>query len=250
MKMRGFLKIFILLFLFTTACGGGGGGGENNNIPDVVLYEAIEVEYTLDENQCLIDDNSESTIFYDNGQNMSKTLMWNCASYLSFTNEQYDENYIELIFLSRDGGQCYQLASYFTTESICGVEAVQVNNPTYAAQINDIKGSFTFNVGTWYDFDYSLIVQNDSDINLLNTYDKMTISGKFYDGVGNMLAETNKIIIEKSTMDHLPVFTTVTTSNNSIVITDLQSGEYQIEYQLFMWDGTLLDVFEKTFSVP
>lgn len=165
------LAAIFLLLLITDGCGQPSDQSTTNQSTEEVLQE--KVSYSLDAFDCLMQDNSEATAQYDNGQFKSKILFWNCADYPGGVNEK---KYVAIMFTSSDGGTCYKsYENVYQATPLCTSPAKIPQPAVFTAEIASFehiylnkvlsfKGGFTNkgNVPLWFKYTLSSDMWDES----------------------------------------------------------------------------------------
>ncbi len=226
MKMIPSLLITLNYFLVTVLILLTGCGDSDSN----TLLNVPTVEYSVDSNGCLTSCNAEAIINYANGNNRSKTFIWNCAT----LNGSPQKHRVEEFFVSFDGGQCFRHYQESVSDAICTTRSVAPETPIFAAKI--------------YSFDVSPIIEG-------------SLSGYEINATINNTGNTTLFDLEASYADQyyflnqgtkwLVTFPSVTINDyHAQKSTSLPSNTFDVTVLLKMWDGTVLDSQTKTVVIP
>jgi hypothetical protein len=210
--------MFILLAMLCSSCGKS--HNENINTEKQVLLIS-------DSNGCLQSDNSEAIIDYTNGDNRSKTLIWNCGNYGAYSRKR-----VELLAISNDGGQCFRApAMEAVSEGICESPASSPENITFGVTITDFQviASGVTNVN------FKGTFANTGNVDLLGLVYEIS-PGVTPGGSGMWFS--------------LPVGTTYVTSGGGYGMSPrIPAGTYLATLNLKMWDGTIISTQTKTYTI-
>jgi len=140
--------------------------------------EFLDLGMSLDDNNCLVRDNSDITIEYSTGDNLFKNLIWSCSQN---SNSQYFR--VERFFVFDNEKRCYVspelvFGNFIESETDCEENEITPNSVSSAVEIE----SFTSRVEKreigdyWYEYGGSL--RNSGNITLFGLKVKQTITSE------------------------------------------------------------------------
>lgn len=199
----------------------GCGDNENNSIENVA-----SVEYSVNSSGCLTSQNAEAVIDYTNGNNMSKTFIWNCASY----NGNPQKLRVEEFFVSYDGGSCFGHYQTKNNDAICTERAVAPDKPLFEAKI------LSFDVtplagGDLSGYEVVTKITNTGNVSIFNLEANYT----------DQLSFMNQGTIWSTTATGITL-----DDHHGIQSNTPPSKTLDVTVKLKMWDGSVLDTQTKT----